>query len=57
MVEFLCVRRWGKGNKTKFYWGVLKVYVGSIQYGVLKHLGTESCVWSLIFLVKMIQNI
>ena len=32
MVEVSCVRRWEKRNRTKFYCGVVKVCVGSIQY-------------------------
>ena len=46
MLEVLYARRSGKGNGTNFYWEVVKVSVGSIQYGgVLKHFGTENCVW------------
>ena len=33
MVEFLCVRRWEKRNKTDFYRGVVKVCVRSIGHG------------------------
>ena len=33
MEKFLHVRRWEKRNRTNFYWGVVKVFVGSIQYG------------------------
>ena len=44
MVEFLRLRRWEKINRSNFYWGVVKVCVGSIQCGVLKHFVYEfSC--------------
>ena len=33
MVELLCVRRWEKRNRSNFYWGFVKVCVGSIPYG------------------------
>ena len=51
MVETLRVRRWEKRNRFNFYWGVVKVCVGSIQYG-----GIETfCAWTFLseFLVKI----
>ena len=36
MVEFSCVRRWEKRNRTHFYWGVVKACVRSIQYGIIE---------------------
>ena len=31
MVELLSVRRWEKRNRSNFYWGAVKMSVGSIQ--------------------------
>ena len=36
MVEFLHVRKYEKRNKTKFYWGVVKVCVGGIWHGCIE---------------------
>ena len=36
MKELMLVRRWKKRNTIDFYWGVVKVSVGSIQYGVIE---------------------
>ena len=33
MVQLWHVRRWVKRNRTDFYWGVVKVCVGSMQDG------------------------
>ena len=33
MVEFLCVRRREKRSRPYFYWGIVKVFIGSIQCG------------------------
>ena len=35
MVRFLSLRRWDKRNRSNFYWGVVKVCVGSIKCGVI----------------------
>ena len=33
MVEILHVRRWEKRNRTNFFWGIVKVFVGSVRHG------------------------
>ena len=40
------VRRWERRNRYNVYWRVVKVRVGSIQYGVLKDF-VEECVGSI----------
>ena len=44
MAEFLFVRKWEKGNRTNFYWAVVKAYVSSIQYGGIETFWDKNCV-------------
>ena len=46
MVEFLCVRKLEKRNRSNGYWRIVKVCVGSIRYEGLKHFD-EECVDSI----------
>ena len=60
MVELLHVGKWEKKDRTEFYWGVVKVCVGSIQYeGTETFRDRKLCLNFLFwyFLVKMFQNI
>ena len=56
MVEFSHVR-WEKRNRTNFSWGVVEVWVSSIQYGGIetfwdRKLCINFLVWAWFFLSK-----
>ena len=58
MVGLVHIRRWKKGNSSNIYWRVVKVCVGSTQYG-----GIEAfCLlmyWNILSLkfIKILNNI
>ena len=59
MVEFLHVKDEKKKIEPIFKEKIVKVSVGSIQYGVTETFCDRNCVWIFLsdFLGKMFQNI